>query len=331
MKRTLLPRGLVFLATAVAVHASLLFVRSRPDTHVPPPEEVTVIETDVSTGAPAPEDTARQAARASEIGKVDRVSPGVQRSAAATGRESERAQESSGEPSPAAPGVSEESGGWSLQPEAPMDVTSRSVIARAARTIVGAAPPSGESTTGGVAEALDAHDSAIGMGRGGPVISALENAAAGEDAPFDGAATFDVAIHTDGQISVALLDAVSASEEWSKVGEATRRALDPKRVRIPPGARGWHVVVRLEAKVQYPNGLDPAKLGTKVTVSPANGSSSEAPSPARASLAYVGKVCSVRLTLGLTLIPISGGCDPTNIGARPLRMVHGHVVKEGRL
>jgi hypothetical protein len=48
------------------------------------------------------------------------------------------------------------------------------------------------------------------------------------------------------------------------------------------------------------------------------------------TLAHAGKVCSVRISLGLTS-PIAGVCDPTNIGMHPLRVVHGHIVSEGRL
>ncbi len=209
--------------------------------------------------------------------------------------------------------------GWSLQPERGIDLTA-GAVARAPRPIVEAAPWEPGPTPGGVAEALDAHDSAIGMGRGGPVLTALESAAAGEDAPFEGGATFDVAIQADGHVSMALLDATSAAEGWRRIGEATGKGFDGTRVRVPPGARGWHVVVHVEAKVQYPNGLDPTKLGTKFVTS-------------SKGVAFVaaGKVCTVRLDLGLTLFPISGGCDPSNIGARPLRVVHGHIVGEGRL
>ena len=199
-------------------------------------------------------------------------------------------------------------------------MTNPSFIARAVRPAGAEQPNDGVSTTGGLAEGLDAHDVAVGLGRGGPVITALENAAAGDAAPFEGAATFDFAIRSDGHVSMSVLDATSSLEDWSRVGEATRKALDPKMVRVPPGARGWHVVVRVEAKVQYPNGLDPKLLGTKLTASPTG-----------LTFAAGGKVCSVRLTVGLTLIPITGSCDPSNIGARPLRVVHGHVTNEGRL
>jgi hypothetical protein len=217
------------------------------------------------------------------------------------------------------------------------------VVARATRGIGTAeVTPQGPSTSGGVVEGLDARDAALGLGRGGPVISALENAVAGSDAPFEGAATFDVGIDTSGHVSVALLESSVASPGWARVAAAARAAIDPSRVRIPPGARGWHVVARVEAKVQYPNGADPKKMGTHVEASPGKLVEDKARPHAHAppivlekvpgvTLAHAGKVCTVRITLGLTPVPISGGCDPSNIGMNPLRVVHGHIVSEGRL
>jgi hypothetical protein len=236
---------------------------------------------------------------------------------------------------------------WTFDPRAPFDPMARDALAGAARGVVaaGATPgregiPAGATTSGGVAEGLDARDAALGLGRGGPVISALERAAAASDAPFEGSATFDVGIDTSGHVSVALLDSSSSDSGWARMAAAARAAIDPSRVRIPPGARGWRVVARVEAKVQYPNGVDPKKLGNSVEASPGrlvedkNRPDAHAPpivfeKVPGVTLAHRGKVCSASVTLGL--VPgISGGCDPANIGMNPLRVVRGHVVSEGR-
>jgi hypothetical protein len=309
-----------YLAAAVAAHALVLFAARSPPPMSPgsaeaPPEVELEPEPPPVHAAPAP--AAAPAARDALFAKVDTGQAG--RRAAA--RVPESGDETSApEPPAASAAPAESAGGWTLQPERSADVTDRSFIARAVRPADAEPPNEGVSTTGGLAEGLDAHDVAVGLGRGGPVITALENAAAGEAAPFEGAATFDFAVRSDGHVSMSVLDATSSLEGWNKVAEATQKAFDPKAVRIPPGARGWHVVVRVEAKVQYPNGLDPKKLGASFTASPTG-----------LTFAAGGKVCNVRITAGLTLIPIMGGCDPSNIGARPLRVVHGHVTHEGRL
>lgn len=279
----------------------------------------------------------------------------VQRAPAGSGVASRDAEEPTGkaiegpvEPTaPTAAPPSASGDGWTFNPGKAVDVTSSGFIAQAVRPAPSpeepAGGPTGVSTSGGLVEGLDARDLSIGLGRGGGmVVSALEAAAAGDAAPFEGRATFDVAIDASGHVSVALLNASSGAAQWARLGQATRASIDPSRLRIPPGARGWHVVADVEAKVQYPNGLDPKKLDTHVEAAGAriveNKERDEAHQPPLlfdktpgVTLAHAGKVCTVRVTLGLTLTPISGGCDPSNIGARAVRVVHGHVVSEGRM
>ena len=104
-------------------------------------------------------------------------------------------------------------------------------------------------------------------------------------------------------------------------------------MRIPPGARGWHVVARVEAKLAYPNGVQPKNLGNKAIVDHGHVTESKERIDIKlpdVTLSHSGKVCSVNLTLGLTP-GISGGCDPSNIGAQAVRTVHGRIVSEGRL
>ncbi|HEY4015325.1 MAG TPA: hypothetical protein VGM06_18400 [Polyangiaceae bacterium] len=311
--------ALGYLAVAAAVHVAALLVARAPSSPVAASPEAP-LEFEVEPAAPSLEATATPVspplARGVEVAKID-----VARTATAGVRSLPETGGETGAPeAPSATAAPAESSAWTLQAERPADVTNPAFIARAVRPAVAERANEGVSTTGGLVEGLDAHDVEVGLGRGGPVITALENAAASEAAPFEGAATFDFAIQSDGHVSMAVLDATSSLEDWNKVGEATRKALDPKAVRIPPGARGWHVVVRVEAKVQFPNGLDPNKLGARFTASPTG-----------VTFAATGKVCSVRVTAGLTLVPITGGCDPSNIGVRPLRVVHGHATAEGRL
>jgi hypothetical protein len=219
--------------------------------------------------------------------------------------------------------------GWSM-PVMPLgDVTSRQFIAGALRPSLSGQEEIGTShaasasktshAAGGIVEALDAHDTAVGLTRGGPIVTALEDAATTAVAPFEGKATFDVGVDSDGHVFATLLDSNGNADGWHQVGDAARAALDPTRIRIPAGARGWHTVVKLQAGIRYPNGLDPKAMGTKVEASPTG-----------VSLTSVGPVCSVRITVGLTLVPISGTCDPSNIGAHTLRVIHGSIVKEGR-
>jgi hypothetical protein len=338
-------RGLFFLVIAVQAHALVLLGIPPPSAMPPPqpPEQPEVetelyvfhapIEPSVSTVRPS-DDEKRSAVRSSETASIATHAKEVAASAGSAGPSA--VLEAAPAPSGAASGAAAEGEGWTFQATAPADVTAPGFVAEATRGIGTAElERHGPFTTGGLLEGLDAHDVAVSMGRGGPVLIALENALAADGAPFEGAATFDIGIDTSGHVSVAILDQSVASSGWSRVADAARAAIDPSVVRIPPGARGWHVVARIDATIKYPNGVDPKTLGTKLEASPGSVRVDKdaiviEKLPA-VSFAHSGKVCSVRVDLGLTLTPITGGCDPSNIGTQPLRVVHGHVVSEGRL
>jgi hypothetical protein len=383
MKQGSLGKWVRYAAAALALHVAVLVALTAlpvPTAHVPALEPAaSCTQAEVDLASPATQD--EQEVRPSSLVPMSRSASerNGQLSNAATAARPSPPRKSSDGPSaelPATP-VSGSAGepasrpddGWSFDPRKPPDVGSPEFIAKALRAETrGVEPaPVGVSTTGGVTEGLDARDVAIGMGRGGPVLSALEAAAAGSDAPMEGTATFDVAIDAGGHVSVVLLDGSKPPGAWAKVGEAARTALDPKRVHIPPGAKGWNVVAALEAKIRYPDGLDQKELGTQVravglhltvnlgreTARNQLGGPDSEPTPfedqpsTQAAIAatsppvfeerppgiwiiHQGKVCRVEFNL-LFPIGVSGGCDPANIGTNTLRTVHGHIVSESRL
>jgi hypothetical protein len=331
---------------AGAAHALLFAVLPRSSAPPPPQpaREQTEAELDIlyqpaaSNERPS-DDGARSDLRASSASLTGpRPMRGNEVAASAGAAEPSAVAEGAAASAPA-PSASAEGDGWTFDAKAPADVAALigpGAIAQATRGIGTAElERHGPWTTGGLLEGLDAHDVSVGMGRGGPVLTALENALASDGAPFEGAATFDVGIDSGGHVSVVIVDESVASTGWSHVADAARAAIDPAMVRIPPGARGWHVVARIDAQVRYPNGADPKTLGTQVEASPGavHVTKDAIVVEKMPAVAFVtrGKVCSLRVEIGLTLVPISGGCDPANIGTQPLRVVHGHVVSEGRL
>jgi hypothetical protein len=338
-------RWLPHAAIAVAAHvAALAAMRLAPPRHdatasESPASDLRDLEVELDAPVPAlePPDEATVAATPA---LRPRTATGPQALAMReTGTVPPAAPDASGtglEPAPA-PADS----GWTFHAASAPDVLAAGAVARAVQDTVPPVPaPTTVSPTGGLAEGLDARDATLGLGRGGPVTSALE-AATYADYDAEGKATFDVSIDSSGHVAVSLLDASAASGAWAHVAQAMRASLSSAPVRVPPGAKGWHVVATVESKIQYPNGADPKKMGTSL----------EADAPALAenkhradigdppivfkkmpgiTLAHSGKVCSVRIHLGLGP-PISGGCDPSNIGAHTTRVVRSHVVSEGRL
>jgi hypothetical protein len=179
-------------------------------------------------------------------------------------------------------------------------------------------PRPGQSTTGGLAEGLAAHDFAVGLSRSGPLLAYVEEAAHESIAPDEGYALFDIGVDASGRVSVALLDASSDRGGWSDVGRDVERAVDVKRVRLPEGA-GWRAVIRVDAAIVYPNGVSPKSLGTRVTARDGN-----------LKFSTSGKICSFAAGAGIDGLTLGGGCDLANAGARPSRVVHGRIVQEGR-
>jgi hypothetical protein len=359
-----LSRWLPFSAIAVAVHVAAAFAMRIPvrasapastlepasqgefDLEQAPPVE----STPPSPVAAMPQSVLDESAAASRgaPGRPGRLGGAV------AAREANREPAEGGSPNGSevsqGPPAQTSEGGWTFDPRARVpgaaDWTDPGAVAMAASEGGGETQPAvtGISQTGGLVEGLDARDASIGLGRGGgAVVSALEVAAGTDATAVEGKATFDIAIDTSGKVSVVLVNASQSAAEWSRVGEATRASLDPRRIRIPPGATGWHVMATVEAKVQYPNGADPKKMGThveavavpKLVENKRRANVADPPivfkgPPPGITLTHAGKVCSVRVYVGLGL-NIDGGCDPSNIGTNTVRLVHGHVVSEGRL
>ena len=242
--------------------------------------------------------------------------------------------ESTAEQAPAEPAPAASDEGWSFNPTRPADVTAPAFVAQSVRSIASEEaarqpPPS----AGRLAEALDRRDAELGIGRGGPVLMALENASRGMDVPVEGWATFDVAIDTSGRVSVALGNVSGEQAAWARVASTAAAAVDPSRVRIPPGTRGWHVVVRVDAKVQFPDGRRPKDLGAhfEATRGKLSSTSMVLEKAPGFTISYQGKVCGVGLSVSLPYPTIGGGCNPEDAGMPAVRMVSGHIVSEGRL
>jgi len=197
-------------------------------------------------------------------------------------------------------------------------------------TPAGGPPPA--STTGGLAESLDAADVARGLGRGGVVGTAIHEAV--QASSVMGTAIFAVTIDGAGAISVRVSSASQDELGWARLNEAIRASVAARKdqIRMPPGAHGLRIAVQAEAKEQYPNGVKPKDLGTRgvakgfTTTETKDKVDIHLP---QLAVVHHGKVCDV----GLSAIPpfIAGGCDPSNIGSVAQRIVTARVVSETRL
>jgi len=180
------------------------------------------------------------------------------------------------------------------------------------------APPAPASTTGGLIEGLDAADVSRGLGRGGPVRTAIDLAARDADAPLRGNATFSVTIFSDGAVDVQV---AGNHTDWARLVPAIREAVRKAQVQLPPNSRGLSVVVAVDAKMKYPDGYEPPKKNT-VTVQPAL-----AVDKPWLDVRISGRRCSAAFAIAAGGVAGGADCAPGSVG----RVVSTRIVSEGRL
>ncbi len=179
---------------------------------------------------------------------------------------------------------------------AQLGLAGRNMFLGASSDKVGAAPepaPEHNEAPGVELSMRDAqleHDHAAGLDGSGAVIGAAEEVARANDAPLNSKAMFELTVDPHGDVtSVHLMAATAAEGAWERIGASLVSSL---RARRPVLRHGTAMVVTLEitSRWQLPSGDNP---GSPV------GSD-------RGGLSF----------------------DVTDIGARPLRVVHARIVKE---
>jgi hypothetical protein len=320
---------------ACAVHVALLAaLRLVPDPAPLPPRAPNLVtslegmEIEVATAPDAPTPERGNVGDRARAGAVAAFAPNV------------RAPEPNGraEPTtePRAPDdvVRAPDEGWTFHParvDLGIDPVKRPLRGAGAREREGTSTPAGASSTGGLAEALAAHDVALGLGRGGAVNTIVHEAV--QASSVMGKAIFVVTFDGAGGVSVHVSSASADEREWARLNESIRASVLAKKdtMRLPT-PRSLRVAVEVEAKEQYPNGVKPKDLGTRFVAEGPKVTSTkdhvEIQLPAL-GFAHAGKVCGI----GVLVIPpvIQGGCDPSNIGAVAQRIVTAHIVSESVL
>ncbi len=192
----------------------------------------------------------------------------------------------------------------------------------------------GVSRTGGLIEGLDASDRERGLGRGGPVLSAVEEAAHSPDAPAEGFAEYEVLVRPGGSVDVVLLRDSNDRHAWAQIAPAIREGVSSRHVFIPRATSGMRFVVYVEAAIQFPDGKRPADFGTRTFTSTGWGGKYEpglsSPGVPMVGAVHTGKICSFGAAITPGMVAIGGACSPENIGVPAARVVHGRVLSEAR-
>jgi hypothetical protein len=165
-------------------------------------------------------------------------------------------------------------------------------------------------------------------------------------------ARFEVKVLRSGTVEVALANASGDVEAWRGVGAHMADRLRAAPPRIAPPRNGVKLLVELVAEETMPNGvrirsleklhveaIAPRLHSTEESVQNLDKDNPTATDPKGSLppikldlpgvyLAEKGKVCSYRLGVSALGPIFQGGCDPSNLGAKPQRMVRTRVLEE---
>lgn len=171
---------------------------------------------------------------------------------------------------------------WSatiLRPEARRDYGSLGVTPAARSVAMAAAAAHGEERPGG--ESRDAlgmkgmlthHDLELGMGKGGPLIAAIEDVTLSSRVPVEGAASFSIETDASGNVmSVRAFDATSDEGAWQEVAASLLAKMKRRPLHVTPGTRGVSVTLRVSSHVQLPDGTRPKgrlPLAARIALAP---------------------------------------------------------------
>jgi hypothetical protein len=140
--------------------------------------------------------------------------------------------------------------------------------------------------------ALHDNDVALGLGSGGPVVTALEDAVHAGTAPLDSHAVLVAIADTTGLVT--RVDVESASEDMPSfrlIAEDVLNRLRNKRVRVPSSSHGLAIRIDVRSHLALPSGETGKGIGFV---------------PRRAALTF----------------------DPSDIGARPAQVIHARILAE---
>lgn len=135
---------------------------------------------------------------------------------------------------------------------------------------------------------LHAHDVALGLGGGGPVVSAIEGALRESLAPDESRGVFVAFADASGAVTRVEVESASDSPAFQTVAADVLHRLRGQKVRVPSGASGLAMRIQVNSSVSLPSGGGP----------------------------------------GLDLASAGAHFDVSDLGARPRRVIHARVLAE---
>ena len=244
-----------------------------------------------------------------------------------TGSAVSTAPESSSEPEGREPPLDD---GWTFNPSR-VDVlaggTSRLAGQRAAV----------ENGTGGgdgkhaLLDAVDSADAARGLGRGGAVLTVVEDVARTSLTPEEGTAQFSVVVWKNGDVHAALVGASSGNEAWQRILGDIELGVKKKGVPIPENANGVRFDIRVDSTIRWADGRRPANAGTKPVVQGLGHEGLVMDRLQMVGVRHENKMCVGALGLSPAGLVAVGACSPENAVQSASRQVRGQVTGVSRI
>jgi hypothetical protein len=319
-------------AVALLVHALVLFEISRVSV---PAQRVETAEVEIASLEEVPPAAVREEKAPDTTERADPAAPRPASAVTARTARVERASPDAISPESVAPGEPQADAGV-----APIRITRGDAPSPAVGTGTNPFWPKSEAEAEAAGQKRDlehalrdtgrARTLELGLGPEGPVITALADGTAESVAPVRGRAVFVAATDASGEVvSLELLDAEGGRPGWADAGRIAFDALRGKKLRVPPGSQREIMKLEVVSAWKLPSGQDP---GTDVTLFHVPVSKGEGKDSGKVViLDPIPKIGTTVLELGPGIkIPVptieitifGTNVDPTNIGAKPRRVIH---------
>lgn len=236
------------LVLAFAVHLPLLAVARRVPPAPPPvvPTEIViesaVVDAPIVANAPVPVPDVAIAAAAN-------VARAVGTSAPTTG---DRAVVTEGDAIVAVPAATADVWGAAVRPRVSIDLPPGAIAPPPSSAPLPSPPETRHAAETALRAALDASDREKGFGRSGPLVSTAHGVAMASRIPVTSAATLVAVVDAEGKVVDVRASVDDAA--WKDLAASLRRAMEAKRVRVPTGARGLEIAIRIDSRVRTAGG-----------------------------------------------------------------------------
>jgi hypothetical protein len=174
----------------------------------------------------------------------------------------------------------------------------------------------------------------LGLGPEGPVLTALAESTARSIAPVKGRAVFVATTNAGGEVAtIELTESEGGRAGWADAAQLALAALKGKKLRLPSTVSRAVMRIEITSAWKLPSGQDPGTDITLFHIPIAKGEGKDSPKMTildpvpkfHVDYIEIGGPGGVKIPIVSVQIDLfNTNADPSNIGARPRRIVHAH-------